>query len=67
MGYRHPLAKKDNGNFILKQFLMATLRRFDLNGDSKISFEEFKQGIDPKKINHRLKPMAIKKITYEDS
>jgi hypothetical protein len=67
MGYRHPLAKKDNNNFILNQFLMSILRRFDLNGDSKISFEEFKQGIDPKKLSYQIKPKEIKHTGYQNS
>jgi Ca2+-binding EF-hand superfamily protein len=35
------------GHQPLKSELLAIIRRFDLNGDSKISYSEFKEGISP--------------------
>lgn len=48
MGYRHPSAHKKGWKKALQLFLHAVIRRFDLTGDSRISFEEFKDSIMPK-------------------
>jgi Ca2+-binding EF-hand superfamily protein len=42
MGYRHPSAHRKGWKKALDIFLHAVIRRFDLTGDSRISFEEFK-------------------------
>jgi Ca2+-binding EF-hand superfamily protein len=41
MGYRHSSAQKKGWKKALNIFLQAVLRRFDLNGDGRISFMEF--------------------------
>lgn len=35
------------GHHVLKKEITAILRRFDLDGDSKLSFQEFNEGIKP--------------------
>lgn len=45
LGYRQ---LKDQNSKKFREFLVAVLRRFDLNGDGKISLAEFEQGINPK-------------------
>ena len=40
MGYRHPCAMKKQWKKALNIFLQAVLRRFDLNGDGRVSLLE---------------------------
>jgi len=35
------------GHQVLKKELVAILRRLDLDGDSKITFQEFNEGLKP--------------------
>lgn len=46
MGY----CKRKADGHNLKKLLMAILRRFDLNGDGKIDFKEFKMALKPPEL-----------------
>ena len=45
MGYIKVSNKKGKAHEKYRQLVLAILRRFDLNGDGKVSLMEFKQGI----------------------
>lgn len=51
------------GHQVIRKELTAIIRRFDLDGDSKISFQEFNEGIrivNPEIIPQREKESVIK-------
>lgn len=53
------------GHQVIKNELVAILRRFDLDGDSKISFPEFVEGLKP--VSPEIIPMNLRNRVINDS
>ncbi|CDW85220.1 ef hand family protein [Stylonychia lemnae] len=56
---------RNMGHQVIKKELVAILRRLDLDGDSKISFQEFAEGIKP--VSPSILPQDIREQTIQES
>ena len=64
MGY----APKKGDGFNMKKLTNGIIRRFDLNGDGKLSFQEFKYSLKPgqKALNQIPQSLTIQDLVNND-